>query len=47
MYIPHTDEDREAMLQTIGVKHLEDLFQVVPAAHRFPDLNLPPALTEI
>jgi glycine dehydrogenase subunit 1 len=47
MYIPHTDEDREAMLQTIGVEHLEDLFQVVPAAHRFPELNLPPALTEM
>jgi glycine dehydrogenase subunit 1 len=47
MYIPHTEKDREAMLQTIGVKHLEDLFQVVPAAHRFPDLNLPPALTEM
>jgi glycine dehydrogenase subunit 1 len=47
MYIPHTDSDREAMLQTIGVKSLEQLFQDVPPAHRFPDLNLPPALTEM
>ena len=26
---------------------LEDLFQDVPASHRFPKLNLPPALTEM
>lgn len=47
MYIPHTDEDREAMLAAVGVKKLEDLFQDVPAKHRFPKLNLPPALTEM
>ncbi len=47
MYIPHTNEDREAMLQTVGVKRIEDLFQDVPAAHRFPDLKLPSALTEM
>ncbi|OGO27412.1 MAG: glycine dehydrogenase (aminomethyl-transferring) [Chloroflexi bacterium RBG_16_54_18] len=47
MYIPHTKEDREAMLQTVGVKRIEDLFQVVPAAHRFPELKLPSALTEM
>lgn len=47
MFIPHTDAEREAMLAVIGVKRLEDLFQGVPAAHRFPALNLPPALTEM
>ena len=47
MYIPHSDAEREAMLKTIGVKRLEDLFQDVPAAHRFPKLDLPPALTEM
>ena len=47
MYIPHTDEDREAMLEAVGLKSLEDLFQVVPARHRFPELNIPPALTEM
>jgi glycine dehydrogenase subunit 1 len=47
MFIPHTDEDREAMLATIGARSLEELFQDVPAAHRFPKLNLPPALTEM
>ena len=47
MFIPHTTADREAMLNTIGADSLEDLFQVVPARHRFPELNLPPALTEM
>jgi glycine dehydrogenase subunit 1 len=35
------------MLDTIGVKSLEDLFKDVPKKHRFPTLNLPPALTEM
>ena len=47
MYTPHTDADREAMLRTIGVKNIADLFQDVPAAHRFPELALPPAMTEM
>ncbi len=46
-YIPHTDSDREAMLKVVGVKRLEDLFQDVPARHRFPKLDLPPALSEM
>lgn len=47
MFTPHTDLEREEMLRTIGIKKLEDLFQDVPAAYRFPDLKLPPALTEM
>jgi glycine dehydrogenase subunit 1 len=35
------------MLDTIGVKSLEELFKDVPKKHRFPTLNLPPALTEM
>jgi len=46
-YIPISPKERDAMLATIGVKKLEDLFDVVPAKHRFPDLNLPPAITEM
>ncbi len=45
-YIPHTDEDRRAMLAAIGVERLEDLFQDVPEEVRFPDLNLPEGVTE-
>jgi glycine dehydrogenase subunit 1 len=47
MFIPHTDADREAMLKKIGVQSLDDLFPDVPPQHRYPELNLPPALTEM
>src|SRR5512137_2322178 len=47
MFIPHTDADRAAMLQTIGIGKLEDLFKDIPARYRFPPLDLPPALTEM
>jgi glycine dehydrogenase subunit 1 len=46
-YIPHTDSDREAMLKVIGVESLEDLFQDVPAKHRFPKLDIPASLSEM
>ena len=46
-YIPHSPKERDEMLATIGVEKLEDLFQAIPAAHRYPDLDLPPALTEM
>ncbi len=47
MFIPHTDADRAAMLQSIGIGKLEELFKDVPAKYRFPELNLPPAKTEM
>ena len=47
MFIPHTVEEREAMLDAIGVERMEDLFDVVPAKYRFPKLNLPEALTDM
>ena len=47
MYFPHTPQERESMLAAIGVEHLEELFQAVPAAHRFPDLKLPASLSEM
>ena len=46
-YIPHTDADRKAMLDAIGAKSMEELFDDVPARVRFPKLNLPPASTEM
>jgi glycine dehydrogenase subunit 1 len=47
MFIPHTDADRTAMLRTVGIEKLEDLFNDVPAHYRFPRLHLPPALSEM
>jgi glycine dehydrogenase subunit 1 len=46
-YIPHSPKERDAMLATIGVKSLADLFEAVPAEYRFPHLNIPSALTEM
>jgi len=46
-YIPISPHERDDMLKTIGVKSLDDLFDVVPAKYRFPKLDLPRALTEM
>ncbi|MFN8530097.1 MAG: aminomethyl-transferring glycine dehydrogenase subunit GcvPA [Anaerolineae bacterium] len=46
-YIPHTDAERQQMLSTIGVTTIEDLFEAVPAAYRFPALKLPKAMSEM
>lgn len=47
MFIPHTDANREAMLREVGLENIEDLFQDVSPEFRFPDLKLPPRLTEM
>src|SRR4030042_869291 len=47
MYIPHTDAERSEMLKTIGVEKMADLFRDVPEKVRFPDLRLPPAVSEM
>lgn len=46
-YLPMTDDDRKTMLEAIGVQHLEELFEVVPESVRFPDLRLPPGMSEL
>ena len=45
-YIPHSDAERQQMLSAIGVTTIEDLFDAVPATHRFPAINIPEALSE-
>ena len=47
VYTPHTEQERQRMLETIGVKALIDLFADIPAEHRFPDLDLPEAVSEV
>ncbi|MCK5524127.1 MAG: aminomethyl-transferring glycine dehydrogenase subunit GcvPA [Thiomargarita sp.] len=47
-YIPHTPDDITAMLATIGVGSIEELFDEIPAALRCGYLEkMPPALTEM
>ncbi len=46
-YLPHTDDDIAAMLDAVGVKSLEDLFETVPLdCRRTRDPDLPGPLTE-
>lgn len=47
MFVPHSEADRQAMLKAIGATSMEALFEGVPAAHRFPELELPEALSEM
>ncbi|MBU0936316.1 MAG: aminomethyl-transferring glycine dehydrogenase subunit GcvPA [Spirochaetes bacterium] len=46
-FIANTDADRQKMLDTVGVKSVEELFSDIPAAHRFPQLGLDRALSEM
>lgn len=47
MFTPHTKSDLEAMLETIGIANIDDLFSYLPAEHMHPQLDLPSALTEM
>ena len=47
-YLPHTAEDRQAMLEAVGVKSVEELFADIPAAVRLKrPLDLPGPLSEM
>ncbi len=47
-YIPHTEEDIQAMLETIGKKRVEELFESIPERFRLKKpLDLPPPLSEL
>lgn len=46
-FTPNTEAERKAMLEAIGVDAVADLFTDIPAEQRFPDLQLPPPLSEL
>lgn len=46
-YLPHTEAEREEMLNAIGVQRVEDLFANVPDDLRSGPLNIPPGLSEM
>lgn len=46
-FIANSDSDRKAMLARVGVGSLDELFADIPAAHRFPKLDLPEPLSEM
>ncbi len=46
-YLPHTQADRERMLEVLGVRTVDELFAPIPSAVRLDrELRLPEALTE-
>jgi glycine dehydrogenase subunit 1 len=46
-FIPNTDADRAAMLKSIGVSSVKDLFVDIPADSLYPKINLPKAMPEL
>ena len=46
-YFPHTAKDIKEMLETIGVKSIDDLFSDIPDTLKGKDFALPPALSEV
>jgi glycine dehydrogenase subunit 1 len=46
-FIAATDADRAAMLERIGVRSIEELFSDIPERSRFPELGLPPPVSEL
>jgi glycine dehydrogenase subunit 1 len=46
-FIPHTEAETRAMLATLGVATLDDLFDEIPAALRGGEFPLPPGSTEM
>lgn len=47
-FIPHTDDDIQSMLSTIGVKSIDDLFSEIPQNLRLGQLNnIPAGLNEM
>jgi glycine dehydrogenase subunit 1 len=46
VYTPNTEAQRQDMLEVIGLKSVEDLYQDVPSSVRNPDIRLPEPLSE-
>ncbi len=48
-YLPHTDTDRQAMLEAIGVQHIADLFADIPSEFHVQQgsFDIPDGLSEV
>jgi glycine dehydrogenase subunit 1 len=45
-YLSHTDDERRAMLDSIGIESVEDLFRDVPTSLRLKELPIPAGMSE-
>jgi len=46
-YSPHTEADRAAMLQRIGVRDIDELLGAIPKDARHPKLGVAPGMSEL
>jgi len=47
-YVPHTPEDQRQMMETIGIRTVDELFADIPEKYKLKGLlDLPPALSEL
>ena len=46
-FVPHTPQDTRAMLETVGVACVEELFAEIPKSLRLKSFDLPPGLSEM
>ena len=45
-YVPHTDDDRRAMMDTLGITTMQELFADIPASIAYPHFDLPAGADE-
>jgi glycine dehydrogenase subunit 1 len=46
-YLPHTPDDLQEMMQTVGIEKLDDLFVDIPESYKLKELlRVPPSLSE-
>ena len=46
-YIPATREERQRMLETIGLTSMDQLYDIVPEEARVKNLDLPEGMSEL
>lgn len=46
-YIPNSAQERQAMLESLGLRSAEQLFSHLPAETRVQSLNLPDGMSEL
>lgn len=46
-YVPYTDEEKQAMLDAVGISSVDELYKDVPEAARLDELNIPEGLSEL
>ena len=46
-YVPYTDEEKQSMLEAVGISSVDELYADVPEEARFKELDIPEGLSEL